>query len=67
MATNTDDEDAAQVLDAHGAALPPLLPLAAGAAPPLLLQHVQPAVLQDAQDGDGHLVPVGGSWNPRQG
>ena len=52
------DEDAADVLHAEGTGLLALLLGAAVPTPPLLLHHVQLALLLQLQDGDGDLVPV---------
>lgn len=60
------NKNPAQVLDPHGTRIAALLLQAAAAAPPLLLQHVQAPVLQDAEDGDADLVPVRRSWKQRK-
>lgn len=58
QARGQHDEDASQVLDAHGSGLIASLLLAVVPVPPLLLQHVQTPILHDAQDGDAHFVTV---------
>lgn len=57
------NEDAAQILDAHGTRFIPLVLQTAAAAPPLLFEHVKTAIFQDTEDGNCDFIPVWRAWN----
>lgn len=66
QAGRQNNKNPAQVLDPHGARFTALFIQAAAAAPPLFFQHVEPPILQDAEDGDADFVPVRRSWKQRK-